>query len=305
MSWEFGPEVVDQIIYAMENQETDFVLDFETGQVLAADDVEDPDEDRYFDVPVWTSHEGFQLMERFVAGLRNPLHRESLRDALSAGRGVFRQFKNALKGHPELEELWFGFKEREMRRLVYEWYNEICEVRGLARLELPLEEIEELILSDFLLVGDVGGQEDAIRALDREVFAMSYPDADPQAIERAFTRRREAMPEPGAGVLIRAEAPSGELAGFVWGVLSEHEITGEEIVELVQIAVVAEFRGLGLGRALLEEFVAAAERRGAARVSVRLEGRHMVLGSLLEQEGFKAVSQTMQLDLDSWSARAD
>jgi ribosomal protein S18 acetylase RimI-like enzyme len=286
----------------MENQEKVFYLDFESGSIVASEDVPgEGDESRWYELPLWRSNEGFQLMERFVAGLRNPIVRDELRNALGAGKGVFRQFKNALKSRPEVEKVWHRFKEREMRKIVYDWFNQILEVRGLARLDLSFDEsTDELILSDFALREGLARHEEAIRRLDREAFALAYPKADPERVEQVYRRRREELPPGSDAVIIHAEAPSGEFAGFVWGVLRTDELTGASLVELVQIAIAEEYRGLGLGKSLFRAFVAASERVGASRTVVRLDGRMLAIAGLLEREGFSVASQTMELDLDRW-----
>jgi ribosomal protein S18 acetylase RimI-like enzyme len=305
MKWEFTPEVVDQVIYAMENQEKFFCLDFETGVVIASDEVPEPrrDDDRWYELPLWRSNEGFQLMERFVANLRNPIVSDELRGALAAGKGVFRQFKNTLKNRPEIEKLWHRFKEREMRKVVYDWFNQILEVRGLTRLDLPTDEpIDELILSDFALREGTGRHEEAILKLDREAFALAYPKADPVRVERAYEQRRAGLPPRSDAVIIHAEAPSGEFAGFVWGVVRQDEMTAAAFVELVQIAIVEDYRGLGLGKSLFRAFIAASERAGASRTVVRLDGRMVAIAGLLEREGFTVTALTMELDLDRWQS---
>jgi len=304
MNWEFTPELVDQITYAMENQEESFYLDFQTGTIVAADQVaNDAAEERWYELPLWRSNEGFQLMERFVAGLRNPIVRDELRNALSAGKGVFRQFKNALKNRQEVEKIWHRFKEREMRKIVYDWFNQILEVQGLARLELLTDEpTDELILSDFAVREGPGLHEQAIRKLDREVFALAFPEADPSRAERVYEQRRNGLPPLAEGVVIHAEAPSGEFAGFIWGVVRQDELSGEDLAELVQIAIAEEYRGLGLGRSLFRAFIAATERAGAARTVVRLEGKQLAISGLLEREGFAVTAQTLELDLDRWQS---
>jgi ribosomal protein S18 acetylase RimI-like enzyme len=304
MKWEFTPELVDQIIYSMENQEESFLLDFDSGEIVPADQVPDPrEESRWYELPVWRSNEGFQLMERFVASLRNPLIRDELRGALAAGKGVFRQFKNALKNRQEVERLWHRFKEREMKKVVYDWFNQILEVQGLARLELPMDEpTDELILSDFALLQGPGRHDQEILQLDREVFALAFPDADPARIPAVYEQRRKGLPPLGEGVVIHAEAPSGEFAGFVWGVSRLDELSGATVVELVQIAVNEEYRGLGLGKSLFRAFIAASEARGAARAVVCLEGKQLAISGLLEREGFAASAHTLEIDLNRWQS---
>ncbi len=152
MEFDLTKEILDQIIFAMEDQTEESVVDRSSGEVIIVrgDDGRYGGE-RYAPTPEWKPIDGYQLMERFVTGLRNPTLREELRAALGAGRGVFRSFKDALKKNPEIEKRWYLFKEREMRRVVLDWYNQARELEGLERLGLdPTDEgesSEELISS--------------------------------------------------------------------------------------------------------------------------------------------------------------
>ncbi|MCK4542485.1 MAG: GNAT family N-acetyltransferase, partial [Spirochaetales bacterium] len=148
MKFIMTPEIMDQIIFGMENQEKTFILDTDTDHVVPAEETE-KESFRYIPIPEWKSSDGFQLMEMFTASMRNPILRERFREALSSGRGVFRSFKNILKERPEIERLWFSFKEKEMRKRVREWYNQLAEVWGLEKLGPEPEDTEELVMSDF------------------------------------------------------------------------------------------------------------------------------------------------------------
>ena len=127
-------------------------------------------------------------MESFVTSLDNPAYREQLSRALTMGKGVFRAFKDALKGSKEIEKLWFAYKEQRLRGVIMSWYNANREARGLARLPVEPEETEELVMSDFSVC--LGS--------------------------RTARRRR---PSPGPGRILRAlpgqaaGAPAGEVRG--------------------------------------------------------------------------------------------
>ena len=134
MEFDLSPELIDQIIFAMENQEKDYVLDTKTLELVPIDELPPElveDEDRLIQLPEWYSVHGYNLMEKFVANLRNPLFRETLREILARGKGVFRQFKDTIKQRKDIERLWFSFKDREMKRVVLEWYNQLRESCGL------------------------------------------------------------------------------------------------------------------------------------------------------------------------------
>ena len=155
MTFPLTRELIDQIMFGMENQDTDFLLDLYDQKVVRIDELPDEgqdDEARYIPLPEWRSVDGYNLMEKFVASLHNPIYREILRSILASGKGVFRQFKDALKERQEIERLWYRFKEREMRAHVVEWYNVLRESWGLARIGDPEDEgTEVLVLSDFAL----------------------------------------------------------------------------------------------------------------------------------------------------------
>ena len=88
---ELTPELIDQIIFGMENQISYYYLDLEQGKVEEESQLEEEqrtDESRYILIPRWSSADGFQLMERFVDSLRNPVFRERLREALASRKGV-------------------------------------------------------------------------------------------------------------------------------------------------------------------------------------------------------------------------
>ena len=138
MEWTSTRELLDQIIFAMENQDSESYLDIQTGNLVTEENFRAGEKGvRYHELPTWRSLEGFQLMERFIGTIRNPLFREELRESLSAGRGVFRAFKNTLKNRADLQQLWYSFKEREMTRVVHDWINDLREIQGLEKLSLP------------------------------------------------------------------------------------------------------------------------------------------------------------------------
>ena len=84
MKFDLTDEVRNQIIFSMEDQGKSYVFDSVELKTIPFSEVE-IDNDRYYKIPEWGSMDGFHLMERFVALLRNPLARESLRSVLFSG----------------------------------------------------------------------------------------------------------------------------------------------------------------------------------------------------------------------------
>ncbi|MDR2730070.1 MAG: GNAT family N-acetyltransferase, partial [Treponema sp.] len=58
-------------------------------------------------LPQWGPKDGYRLMEKFTAGLNNPVARQELTAALNKNKGVFRAFRDVLEQYPEVEKIWF------------------------------------------------------------------------------------------------------------------------------------------------------------------------------------------------------
>ncbi|RKX76368.1 MAG: hypothetical protein DRP87_12070, partial [Spirochaetes bacterium] len=278
MKFKITPEIIDLIIFGMENQSEEMVFDTHTFELVPATEIEpdaETDEERYLPLPEWNSTMGFQLMERFVAGLKNPLMREELRRALSTGRGVFRNFKNVIKQRMDIERLWFSFKERELKKLVLEWYNSYCEAWGLKKVspepEEEGEETEELILSDFEIRQGRGEELDTVLLWDRKAFFEMLDGYDERDIQGMYEKRREKLPNPHSedSLVFLALTPGGEIAGFIWGV-NDGEISG--LTRIFQIYVSDEYKGLGLSRVLFDRYLSEACGRGCTSVRIKLMG---------------------------------
>ncbi len=294
MRFELTPELADLIIFGMENQARDLLLDTREAKLVPLEGVEDDpgDPERFIPLPDWRPVDGYALMERFVSGLRNPIHREALQSILSSGRGVFRRFKDAVKERRELELLWFRFREGEMRKVVVEWYRAHREAWGLAEVEIHFEETGDLVLSDFTIHRWADPDEGLVRAADRAGFRELFPRENEEELER-LCRRRPPAPAPGDGtsLIYKAETPGGGTAGLLWAL---REGPGEARVR--QIYVFPEYRGLGLARALIRRFREEAAGAGIYRIGVELMGEALRLGALFREEGFSSFSEVLVTD---------
>ncbi|HEB11151.1 MAG TPA: GNAT family N-acetyltransferase [Spirochaetales bacterium] len=290
-------EFIERLIFAMEDQKHRFIVDFNTGDILSSDD-DLPD---YLEIPLWRQIEGFSLMEKFVSKLRNPLHREPLHSVLSSGKGVFRNFKDALKKNGQLERLWLSFKEKEMRRIVRDWYNEQRELKGLQRLGPEPEETEELLLSDFTIKPGSKEYLEAVIELDRQAMLENIENLRPEKIEELYRNKRSLLPAPldKRSLLLVIETPEGELAGFAWGVETENQLDSSAEMRLVQLAVARNLRGLGLGKLLLHHFVQETGSLGMCRLVAELSGPALKLAAFFKKLGFVNSSVVMALDLDN------
>ena len=126
MTFILSPEMIGDIIFSMENQNEILLFDALEGICVDEDAIDDDyeaviDDQRYYDLPDWTSAQGFRVMEQFTARVHNPLLREALLNVLGQRKGVFRRYKEALKTAPVVEREWYRFKDQQMKAAVYEW----------------------------------------------------------------------------------------------------------------------------------------------------------------------------------------
>ncbi|GHV12735.1 hypothetical protein FACS189491_06320 [Spirochaetia bacterium] len=262
MQFELTEALIDNILFAMENQDGEFLVDTQAGVVVSQNDEDfEGSIDRYIDLPEWESTDGFRLMERFAAGLRNPVIRTELTAALDRGRGVFRAFKDILEHHPEAEKLWFTHKEREMKRQIIRWYNSLREEWGLARIGDEPEDTADLVLEDFRF----RSPKEADVAAAGELHRLCIGEYQKYAAENGIAGAafEEDTPPAGLAAALVAETGGGEFAGYISAV---HKGLALHINAL---EVRPEYRGLGIGEALLSRFLekAAQETSGQGQVS--------------------------------------
>lgn len=250
MQFDLTKALADQILFSMEDQEDEHFLDTHEGVVVPVEEMREEEDggDRYLPIPEWASSDGFHLMERFAAGLRNPLVREELTVALDRGKGVFRAFKDVLTRHPEVERLWFSFKEKEMRRSIYDWYNALRESWGLERLGEEPEETGDLILEDFRFREGEDRDIPASKLLHEQCiqeFLMGHGGSDSSDLGMAETAERLSRLRLPADLWFISETNRGDFAGYC---AARRE---GDSVRLVALEVAPEYRGLGIGEALL------------------------------------------------------
>ena len=287
MEFELSPEVYDQIIFAMEDQGSKAFIHRRTGELIShAPD--DPSE--FLPLPRWKPVDGFYLMERFVASVSNRHFRQQLRSALSTGKGVFRSFKNVLKQSRDLERRWYRFKEREMRRVVLEWYNQEREAAGLERLGPEPEETDDLTVSDFVVVPAAPNHLDGAHMADVEAL-MELRQAPLQEMGSYLERRRCALAAPESHLVV-ACAPHDEVVGMAWA-----RESGPGQWDLVQLAVMPYYRGLGLAARLLQALADRAEERAVTTLQARLGEAALGVRGLLEKVGFTVDSLQLKLPL--------
>ena len=157
MRFELDDTLLDDILFFMENQEGDFLLD--TQEVIVIDinnndydkEPDFSDNERFIALPEWNSQDGYRMMESFSSVLKNPIVRQELSGSLNRNKGVFRAFRNVLSEYPEVEKLWYAYKEKEMKKEVIIWYNGLREEWGLEPVGIEPEDNTSLVLEDFII----------------------------------------------------------------------------------------------------------------------------------------------------------
>jgi ribosomal protein S18 acetylase RimI-like enzyme len=149
MRFDLDNILVNQILFHMENQEGIFVLDAQENLIVNSANIDNEDKN-YISLPQWGPKDGYRLMEKFAVSLKNPLVRHELSTALNKSKGVFRAFRDVLEQYPEIEKMWFKFKEQKMKNQVVVWYNALREEWGLEPVGIEPEDTSSLILEDFV-----------------------------------------------------------------------------------------------------------------------------------------------------------
>jgi len=313
MQFELTEALIDEILFSMEDQDGEFFLDTSDGVIVGgADGVdfleEDGDEkndERYIDLPDWDSANGYRLMERFATGFKNPLVREELNSALSRGKGVFRAFKDTLSRYPEAEKFWFAFKEKEMKRAILRWYNGLREEWGLEKIGVEPEETDDLVLEDFRF--RPFREEDLAMAAElhrlcQEEYRIILADKGLKNSADILLRESQAflllsnnlfseatdLPLVSA---MTAEAGGGEFAGFISG------IAKGPAFYIQNLEVKAEYRGLGVGEALLTRLLECLDSNEITQVLIDIPSWADGFSRVLLRESFKPYTVRYWLDL--------
>ena len=189
-----------------------------------------------------------------------------------------------------------------MRRLVSDWFNDLREREGLERLEDvgADSETDDLIESDFTFRPGSSSDTGQIEQFDRSGFFESYEDLAPDLVESLYGRSRRNAPglDSASSRVVIAETQGGEFAAFIWAeALHEADIRVDYVL---QIYVLAEYRGLGLARELLFEYLRRAHDEGAREVIIDLPGRALELQNKLCEMGMAPHAGAVRVQLARW-----
>jgi GNAT superfamily N-acetyltransferase len=290
--FDLSDTIREEIVFAMENQEIEYAIDVDSGEIVATEldyEADEPDSKRELvDPPYWSSGDGFRLMDSFTRAVGDPEGRNALLAALGRGRGVFRAFKNSLAMYPEIERLWYAYKDAAMIRRVNEWYDQLRVARGLESLGPEPEDTDDLLAGEFSLRRcgrDYWPQ-------CRELFSRGLSEAldkFPEAlVEYEYTAIDKEI-EGGADgdlVLFVVEAAAGALVAVA--VARKVFIADRSFGKLVYLYVLPEQRRLGLGRLLAERAREDFAAEGVARFIVDLAFLPDGFGKSLNAYGYES-----------------
>jgi ribosomal protein S18 acetylase RimI-like enzyme len=265
MRFELDNTLIDDILFYMENQDGDFLLDTQKPCVIDInnndyDEDTDYNDDRFISIPDWGPGDGYRLMEKFAANLKNPLIRKELSDALNRNKGVFRAFRDILEQYRETEKMWFAYKEKEMKKEIILWYNSLREEWGLEPIGSEPEDTTSLVFEDFVIKEQL--------ADNSERSAVSFT----------------------------AETADGDLAGLV-----KAKLDGS-ILCINVLEVKPEYRGMGLGKTLLSKLLEKADAQ-KLDVSIDLPCDAGYFARSLLLENFKPVTQRFIRHCDNTAAK--
>ncbi|HAF86339.1 MAG TPA: hypothetical protein DCG32_08275 [Sphaerochaeta sp.] len=300
--------LLDTILFAMEDQSDIYYLDLSTGEVVSdqerrmleweTDENEEkiPDDERYIDIPDWQPSDGFLVMEKFANQVRNPIYKGKLIEALQAGKGVFRRFKDVIGEQPSLEREWFAFKDKQLKNEVYTWYREHDGALQLLELDLEPEELTDDILQEDFIIGSVSDDLPL-----EEILALKTSLLEEMQRGNAIQRHALMLLEPKLQNMLDAQflyarTRDGELAGFI-----SYEIREQFTVEILFFGNKREYRGMGLFRFLFDHFCRQAARKGYTTVIVGLAGEALSLDKLFTPLGSTTISKQIELNTNAWN----
>ena len=257
-------EIIHQIMFALEDQGTSYLFNPSSGTLEdKAKLTDDSLPQGYVELPQWGPANGFRMMERFVTVVRNPQLQQELRSILFSGKGVFKNFKSCLKSHPQGEKQWYTFREEEMTGYITQWYNQLREIYGLEQLGEEPEDNEELLQDDFIFreYEAIRDEEKLMRTANS--FMAEREAQWPGEIGLALSRlwqEQEAKRKEDMILSLVAETIEGDFSGCVEAVLYPSYV--KETVLLTSFFVLEQYRGLGIGKKLLEQCVVQLEEKG-------------------------------------------
>jgi ribosomal protein S18 acetylase RimI-like enzyme len=295
MFFELTDSLVDDIIFAMEDQNSQNFVDSNRAKV-----VDSSENDDFYPLPAWSSEDGFNLMESFVENCHSPLARSELKLCLESRRGVFRNFKDVLKSYPEVEKKWFLYKKKIMASKINEWYNDLRESWGLEKIEQSDfgEETEELVQDDFEFreYDSVRDGEFVRRGIEKlaEEYENQFEGEIGTALrELNFRASGFSADENKYGFVCYSQTE--DFLGCILVALCPPN--AKKTVVITDFFVNQDFRGLGIGKQLLSECFSSLKNRGIQWILAANSVIQKPMESLFTQFSFEKLGSGYIADL--------
>lgn len=275
----------ENIIFAMEDQAHSIVIDPETGEAEKIDEALD-EGGRMVAPPMWTSNDGFNLMEDFLLQVRNPNARRELSSALGRGKGVFKAFKETLAAFPDVEKAFRQFKLRFMRRKIRDWYDDLREANGLERLGAEPEEMDELLCSDLAFhTGNPADMMENVLALLAEAEEDYEEEIPAMIVELSVARLREELKSGREALCSVSDDDSGGILACALGFVRRAGARTYGSIEFIHVR--KGYRRMGLGSAVLDMVSEALAQAGVHFIIVDSPLVPMEFATALAARGFK------------------
>lgn len=285
-------ELVDQIIFCMEDQGTEYMIDPKNGEILS---MEKKGDKTVVSLPEWRSSDGYLMMEKFISSLHNPIYKEELRQVMMVGKGVFKNFKKIVKSYDPLKKKWYNYKDRYMKNLVTEWYEVNIEAGYFEKMGTETMDTENIVLSDFdFKFNCIDAQE--ILDEERASFMEIFPD-DPVLGRYYFEKMKQMREDKNKQIIsVCAAAGSNDTAGILWGWL--WGMPGETLLIVEEFFVQPRYRGLGLGKVLIQGLMGKAREEGIKRIFFEVPGNYPHINMMLEKQGFVPTGSSYSLSVE-------
>ena len=240
-------QLLSEIIFGMENQDVDYVLDLKTGTLYipGSDDRNPPDGDDIVNLPPWTSSDGYEVMVAFTNACSDRELKKKLSSELSSRqKGVFRRFRDVLAEDPDVLNRWYDFKDRRMKSYIRSWFRSRFS-RNLDGLEEGDDVQEGELLSDFEVCH--------LKPLDDYCNALLYSVCEGKSVKRKIF---EAFSAKEAFVVKKDAREYGAII---------YEMVGNEAC-ILYYQVDENLREMGLFSLMFDLFNRGMERSGVEKV---------------------------------------
>jgi ribosomal protein S18 acetylase RimI-like enzyme len=114
-----------------------------------------------------------------------------------------------------------------------------------------------------------------------------------ERIEKDDMKRLDVFFKKSGNEFYVAIGKNGEMAGYVWFGVSERPFSGVRVGWIYDIEVVPEYRGKGIGEALMRHALKVSKERGYDQIGLMVNQKNRVAWSLYEKLGFQTEYRIM------------